>query len=89
MKFVEKSFTEKVYKVVRAIPEGEVMTYKEVAQKIGNPKAYRAIGNALNKNYQPEIPCHRVVKSNGSVGGYNRGVKAKTALLKKEGAGCL
>ena len=80
------SFQEKVLNVVRKIPKGKVLTYKQVAQKIGNPKAYRAVGNALNKNHDSAIPCHRVIKSNGNTGGFNRGTRAKIALLKKEQA---
>lgn len=79
-------FQKKVYEAVRKIPKGKVLTYRKIAQKIGRPRAARAVGNALNKNYNLEIPCHRVVKSNGNIGGYNRGIKAKIALLKKEGA---
>lgn len=80
------SFTEKVYAVVQKIPRGSVMTYAAVAQKIGNPKAVRAVGSALNKNTNKEIPCHRVIRSDGSLGGYNKGARAKEALLRKEGA---
>lgn len=83
---IMKSFTQKVLEVVSKIPKGKTLTYKEVAQKAGNPKAYRAVGNILNKNYDPKIPCHRVVRSDGKVGGYNRGEKKKLALLKKEKA---
>ena len=79
------SFREKVYKAVRKIPKGKVMTYKEVSQKIGYPKAYRAVGNVLNRNRDPKIPCHRVIKSDGKIGGYNKGVREKVLLLKKEG----
>ncbi len=86
VKFMVKSFTEKVYSVVLKIPKGKVLTYKEIAQKTGRPAAFRAVGNALNKNYNSQIPCHRVVRSDGKIGGYNRGVKAKIRLLKKEGA---
>ena len=78
-------FQEKVYGVVRKIPKGKVLTYKEIAAAIGNPKAYRAVGNALNKNPFREVPCHRVIRSDGKVGGYARGTKKKTELLKKEG----
>ncbi len=77
-------FQQKVYNVVKRIPRGEVLTYKEVAKLAGSPRAARAVGNALNKNYDSAIPCHRVIKSNGSIGGYNRGAKLKMALLKKE-----
>ena len=81
-----KSFTQKVLEVVSKIPKGKTLTYKEVAQRVGNPKAYRAVGNILNKNYNPKIPCHRVVRSDGKIGGYNRGEKKKLTLLKKEKA---
>ncbi len=81
-----KTFTEKVYDVVRKIPKGKVLTYAQVAKKIGNPKASRAVGTVLSKNYDPKIPCHRVIRSDGGIGGYNRGIKNKIALLKKEGA---
>lgn len=78
-------FKEKVLKIVAEIPEGKVLTYKEVAQKAGNPKAYRAVGNILSKNRDPKIPCHRVIRFDGKLGGYNRGTKQKEILLKKEG----
>jgi methylated-DNA-[protein]-cysteine S-methyltransferase len=80
-----KTFQEQVYSVVRKIPEGKVLTYKEVASKIGKPKSYRAVGNILNKNYDPSIPCHRVIRSDGKTGGYNRGADSKIKRLKKEG----
>ena len=79
------SFRQKVYEVVKKIPRGEVLTYKEVALKIGSPKSYRAVGSALKKNYDPTIPCHRVIKSSGELGNYNRGVALKRAILKDEG----
>lgn len=82
-----KSFKEKVLKVVRKIPEGKTMTYKEAARTAGRPNAYRAVGNILNKNYDPKIPCHRIIRSDGKVGGYNRGVKLKKSLLKNENPG--
>lgn len=78
-------FQEKVYKVVRKIPKGRVLTYKRVAQLAGRPKAWRAVGNILNKNPNlKEIPCHRVVKSDGKIGGYQKGTKNKAYLLQKE-----
>ena len=80
------TFTERVYAVVRSIPKGKTLTYKEVATRAGSPRAVRAVGNILNKNYNPEIPCHRVVRSDGKPGGYNRGAAQKIAKLKKEGA---
>ena len=78
------SFTKKVYDIVRQIPRGQVRTYKQVAILAGSPKAYRAVGNILNKNYDPKIPCHRVVKSNGELGGYNRGAIQKEVILQME-----
>ncbi len=80
------SFKEKVFNIVRKIPKGKVMTYKEVASKIGHPNASRAVGTALSTNFDPGIPCHRVIRTDGGMGGYNRGVKRKIALLKEEGA---
>ena len=80
------TFRESVFKVVRQIPKGKTLTYKEVAKKAGSPNAYRAVGNALNTNYDPKIPCHRVIRSNGEVGGYNRGSMKKEIKLKKEKA---
>jgi methylated-DNA-[protein]-cysteine S-methyltransferase len=73
-----------ILKVVSGIPKGKTMSYKKVANLAGSPKAYRAVGNILNKNYDPIIPCHRVINSDGKLGGYNRGVKKKAKLLKKE-----
>ncbi|MBI2112978.1 MAG: MGMT family protein [Candidatus Wildermuthbacteria bacterium] len=79
-------FQSKVYKAVRAIKKGRVKTYKEIAEAIGRPGAWRAVGNALNKNRDPLVPCHRVVRSDGSPGGYNQGPRKKKALLISEGA---
>ncbi len=81
---LKKTFTEMVHAVVKKIPEGKVLTYKQVAEKAGRPNAFRAVGNILNKNYNPEIPCHRVVRSDGTPGGYNRGTTQKIARLKQE-----
>lgn len=67
------SFKEKVLEVVRNIPEGETRTYKEVAELAGSKNAYRSVGSIMKKNYDPTVPCHRVVKSDGTVGDYNRG----------------
>lgn len=81
-----KTFTESVYDIVRKIPKGKYMTYKEVAQKIGRPHASRAVGTVLSKNFDTKIPCHRVIRSDGKLGGYNRGgVKRKAIILKQEG----
>ena len=79
-----RKFSEKVWRVVKKIPRGKILTYKIVAEKAGKPKAWRAVGNILNKNRDPNIPCHRVIKSDGTVGGYNRGVRKKISLLLKE-----
>lgn len=81
----KKSFNEKCYSILVKVPKGKVTTYKEIARKL-NSKSYRAVGNAMNKNpYAPKVPCHRVVKSNGEVGGFAFGVKKKIEMLKKEG----
>lgn len=78
-------FEQKVYRAILKIPKGQTRSYQWVAKKIGNPKAARAVGNALNKNPYPIIiPCHRVIRSDGSLGGYSRGLKLKKKLLKKE-----
>lgn len=82
---MEKSFKDRVLAVVEKIPKGNTMTYKQVAKLAGSPKAYRAVGNILNKNYNPKIPCHRIIRSDGSIGGYNRGIKEKRKKLKIEG----
>jgi len=81
----KKSFNEKCYSVLVEVPKGKITTYKEIAHKL-NSKAYRAVGNAMNHNpYAPKIPCHRVVNSDGRVGGFASGVKRKIEMLRKEG----
>jgi O-6-methylguanine DNA methyltransferase len=78
-------FAKKVYKVVLSIPLGEVRTYKWVAQKAGKPKAYRAVGQILNRNPYPLIiPCHRVIAADGKLGGFAWGRKAKSKFLDLE-----
>jgi len=78
-------FNQKVYKICQKIPREKVSTYKEIANKL-NSKSYRAVGNALNKNpYAPKVPCHRVINSNGNVGGFASRTKIKIKLLKQEG----
>lgn len=79
------SFKDKVSAVVKKIPKGEVLTYKEVAKKAGKPLAFRAVGNILNKNTDKSVPCHRVVRSDGKLGGYNGLQGQKRLLLVKEG----
>lgn len=81
------SFKEKVLDIVKAIPKGKTLTYKNVAARAKSPKVYRAVGSIMAKNFDPKIPCHRVIKSDGTLGNYNRGgLKAKIKLLRKEGA---
>lgn len=82
---MKSNFSQKVYLVVSNIPEGKTLTYKEVAKLAGKPKAYRAVGNILNKNLDPKIPCHRVIRSDGKTGGYNRGSQKKMDILRREG----
>lgn len=80
------TFKEKIWSVVRKIPRGKTLTYKEVAKKAGRPNAFRAVGNILSTNHDPKIPCHRVIRSDGKIGDYNRGMRLKYEILKKEGA---
>ncbi|MEX0930358.1 MAG: MGMT family protein [Candidatus Paceibacterota bacterium] len=77
-------FRARVLNAVRQIPEGETRTYKEVARRAGNPNAARAVGAILKTNYDPAVPCHRVVRSDGTLGGYNRGAERKCILLASE-----
>lgn len=79
-------FATLVYAFVKTIPKGTTLTYKQVAEAIGRPKAFRAVGNVLNKNFDPSIPCHRVIRSDQTLGGYNRGTKQKEHILRQEGA---
>ena len=79
------SFGEKCYRLSAKVPKGKVTTYKEIAKAMGT-KAYRAVGNAMKKNpYAPKIPCHRVIKTNGNIGGFVSGIGNKIRLLKSEG----
>ncbi len=81
------SFADRVRDIVRKIPHGKTITYKEVATKAGNSGASRVVGSIMKANFDPQIPCHRVIRSDGKIGDYNRGgSEAKLALLKKEGA---
>lgn len=88
LRLIMKYFTKKVYDIVKKIPQGKVLTYKEVAKRAGNDKASRAVGNILNKNFDPLIPCHRVIRSDGKLGGYNKGSERKKEILTKEGYKC-
>jgi O-6-methylguanine DNA methyltransferase len=81
------TFAEQVYDIVRAIPAGSVCSYQEVALAAGRPRAARAVANLMARNYDPSIPCHRVIRSDGTLGGYNRGgTPEKARLLQREGA---
>lgn len=79
-------FTQKVYLAACRIPKGQTRSYQWVATASGHPKAVRAVGNALNRNpFAPQVPCHRVIRSDGTLGGYAYGLKRKQALLRREG----
>ena len=81
------SFTQKVFSIVRRIPRGKTLTYKQVAVQAGKAGAAQAVGSIMKTNYDPKIPCHRVIRSDGKMGGYNRGgITKKLLILKKEGA---
>ena len=80
-------FQLKVWNYLKKIPKGKVKTYLEVAKAIGKPRAFRAVGNAVGKNpFPPKIPCHRVIKSDGTLGGYSGkgGIRKKYQLLRSE-----
>ena len=80
-------FQIKVWNYLKKIPRGKVRTYLQVAKAIGKPKAHRAVANAVGKNpYPPKIPCHRVIRTDGSLGGYSGkgGIKTKLRLLRSE-----
>lgn len=79
------TFNQKVWYLISKVPRGKVTTYKEIAKAL-NTKAYRAVGNACNKNpYSPRVPCHRVVASSGHLHGFAHGLKRKAQLLRNEG----
>ena len=80
------TFKEMVLRIVKDIPRGQTKSYKEVARLAGSPGAYRAVGSIMANNFIKGVPCHRVIKSDGTLGNYNRGgIKKKLALLRKEG----
>ena len=80
------TFQEKCYQMLLKIPKGKVITYSQLATMVGIPKAARAVGSAMRKNpNSPTVPCHRVVRANGSIGQYNKGQNEKIKLLKEEG----
>jgi O-6-methylguanine DNA methyltransferase len=79
-------FQKKVWRAALSIPRGETRSYAWIARRIGRPKAYRAVGNALNRNpLAPAVPCHRVTRKDGGIGGFARGIAMKRLLLKIEG----
>ncbi len=80
-----KSFSDRVLQVVKKIPRGKVLTYQQVARRAGSPRGYRAVGSILKKNFDPAIPCHRVIRSDGTAGEYNRGTRQKIKRLREEG----
>ncbi|MAH06971.1 cysteine methyltransferase [Candidatus Pacearchaeota archaeon] len=90
----KQTFNQKCYQILNKVPKGKLTTYKAIANKL-NTKAYRAVGNAMNKNPRPfhnenlinspHTPCHRVINSNGQFGGFASGLKNKIKLLKQEG----
>ena len=79
------SFAEKVREVVKKIPKGKVLSYKQVAERAGKPLAARVVGNIMSKNQDPKVPCHRVIRSDGKLGGYNGLAGKKRELLRAEG----
>jgi O-6-methylguanine DNA methyltransferase len=80
-----QSFSEKVHVVVKTIPAGKTLTYSEVARRAGSPHAARAVARVMSSNYDTQIPCHRVVRADGTLGGYNRGGEnIKRELLRRE-----
>lgn len=82
----DTTFAEKVRDVVRKIPKGKTLSYKEVALRAGNEKAARAVALIMSKNYDPTVPCHRVIRANGTLAGYNRGGSGtKRKILLQEG----
>ena len=82
-----KTFKQRVQEIVRRIPKGKTMTYAEVAKYAGSPGASRAVGSIMKNNYDPKIPCLRVIRSDGGIGGYNRGgMEKKRKMLIEERA---
>ena len=83
-------FQSECYEALKKVPKGKVITYAGLAREIGKPKAHRAVGNAMNKNpFAPKVPCHRVVKSNGELGGFADDINVKIKRLHEEGVDVL
>lgn len=78
-------FSDRVRDIVSGIPEGQTMTYRQVAEAAGSSRAARAVGNLMGRNRDPGVPCHRVVRSDGGAGGYAWGKEKKIELLEREG----
>lgn len=84
---MKQTFKHRVLEIVRQIPKGQMMTYQAVARQAGSPSAARVVGSIMKSNYDKTVPCHRVIRSDGVIGDYNRGgTSAKRALLRKEAA---
>lgn len=84
---MEDIFKERVLAIVKTIQPGATLSYKQVAELAGSPRAYRAVGMLMKHNNNPKVPCHRVIRSDGTLGGYNNGgTDAKKNLLEKEKA---
>lgn len=83
---MSNDFRTRVLDIVARIPRGSTLTYKQVATAAGNQNASRAVGAIMKTNFNPDIPCHRVIRSDGKTGGYNRGADKKIERLRQEGA---
>ena len=79
-------FADKVRDAVRQIPKGQTRSYGDIAKAVGYPLAARAVGTVMKNNYDPNVPCHRVIRTDGTLGAYNRGGERKRRMLEEEGA---
>lgn len=84
-KFNSQTFRGKVLEVVSRIPRGTTLSYKDVAELAGSPGAFRAVGSIMKHNHNPNVPCHRVILSDGRAGDYNGGSEIKIKILRQEG----
>lgn len=84
MKDLKKEFKKRVLEIVRQIPKGETRTYGDVAKEAGHARAARAVGTIMSHNYDPSVPCHRVVRADGRIGEYNRGGEMRKCELLRE-----
>lgn len=79
-------FEQQCYQALKTVPSGRVISYQGLATMVGRPNAYRAVGNAMNKNpFAPQVPCHRVVSANGELGGFADAIRVKIERLRAEG----